>query len=63
MRKLGSPETAATIATIAVALFAAAFALPHVRGQGEDLSFLSLFVGDSASARDVPRKVYSIKYG
>ena len=56
VRKLGDPQTAAIIATVGVALFAAAYALPHVRGQGEDLSFLSLFTKQD-DARDAPRKV------
>ena len=58
VRKLGDPQTAAIIATVGVALFAAAYALPHVRGgQGEnDLSFLSLFMKQD-DARDAPRKV------
>ena len=61
VRKLGDPHTAAIIATIGVALFAAAYALPHVRGQGEDLSFLSLFMKQDG-ARDVPRKVYLLTF-
>ena len=61
VRKLGDPQTAAIIATVGVALFAAAYALPHVRGipisKGDnDLSFLSLFMKQD-DARDAPRKV------
>lgn len=58
VRKLGDPHTAAVIATIGVALFAAAFALPHLTGhENKDLSFLSLFTGNGGfDARDVPRR-------